>query len=231
MLQARRLLSPVAALPPEPLYFFRHGETFFNAEGRIQGQLDTPLSPHGRDQAGEAGAALVGALRADGFDPSTPAYFASPLSRATETMGLARRAMGLPVEDFTTDPLLMELSFGRWQNQTWPEIRARDPGEVAARQKDVWSFTPPGGESYAALTQRVGEWLAGLSGPAVAAAHGGVARALMVLLGGLSPSDAVSMPIHQGRILVFSGGKGRWIDARSPAVQAQGGIGPPGDLC
>ncbi len=228
MLKARRLLPPVAALPPEPLYFLRHGETFFNAEGRIQGHLDTPLSPRGREQAGDA---LLGALRADGFDPSTIACFASPLTRATETMSLARRAMGLPADDFTTDPRLMELSFGRWQNRTWPEIRARDPGEVAARQKDVWSFTPPGGESYAALTRRVGEWLAGVSGPAVAAAHGGVARALMVLLGGLSTSDAVSMPVHQGRILVFSGGKGRWIDARSPVVQAQGGIGPPGDLC
>ena len=34
-----------------PLFFFRHGETFYNAEGRIQGQLDTPLSPRGREQA------------------------------------------------------------------------------------------------------------------------------------------------------------------------------------
>ena len=194
-----------------PLFFLRHGETFYNAEGRIQGQLDTPLSPRGRGQAGEAGRILADAIRADGRTFDAFGWIASPLTRAVDTMMLARAAAGLPETGFSCDPRLMELSFGRWQNLTWPEIRAKYPREAAQRDAGVWTFTPPDGESYAALAERVGAWLSTLSGPTVAVAHGGVARALMTLIGGVSPSDAYSLPVQQGRVLAFSDGHGRWI--------------------
>lgn len=194
-----------------PLFFIRHGETFYNAEGRIQGQLDTPLSPRGRAQATEVGALLAEAIGAQGLDAAALAYWASPLSRAADTMTLAREALGLPAEPFQRDPRLMELSFGRWQNLTWPEIAERDPGGMAARRKDVWNFRPPGGECYADLAARVRIWLDELTGPTVAAAHGGVARALMVLIGGVAPADSFANPIHQGRALVFANGRGRWV--------------------
>jgi probable phosphoglycerate mutase len=194
-----------------PLYFLRHGETFYNAEGRIQGQLDTPLSPRGRQQALNAGRSLDATMRAAGLDPAAAAYVASPLSRASDTMRLARGAMGLDETAFVRDPRLMELSFGLWQDMTWLEIRTKYPAGASARDKDVWDFTPPDGESYAALTERVRPWLAGLTGPTVAVAHGGVARALMVLAGGLAPAQAYALPIHQGRVLAFSAGRGCWI--------------------
>lgn len=194
-----------------PLFFFRHGETFYNAEGRIQGQLDTPLSPLGRAQAAEAGRLLGAALQADGLAAEAPSWFASPLARASETMEIARRALGLPPDGFTRDNRLMELSFGRWQDLTWPEVAALYPAAVTARKTDFWGFRPPGGESYADLAARVASFLDGLSGPAVVAAHGGVARALMTLIGGVRPQDTRGMPIHQGRLLAFSGGRGRWL--------------------
>lgn len=194
-----------------PLLFFRHGETFYNAEGRIQGQLDTPLSPLGRAQAAEAGRLLGAALQAEGLAAQAPGWFASPLARARETMEIARRALGLPADDFTRDKRLMELSFGQWQDLTWPEIAALYPAGVAARKTDFWGFRPPDGESYADLAARVASFLDGLSGPAIVAAHGGVARALMTLIGGVRPQDTRGMPIHQGRLLAFSGGRGRWL--------------------
>ena len=198
-------------MPSQPaLFFLRHGETFFNAEGRIQGQLDTPLSPRGREQAVEAGRMLGELLQAGGLDPATPDYVASPLSRTCDTMMLARETIGLPEAGFTTDPRLMELCFGRWQDLTWPEIRAMDPGGVAARNRDLWNYAPQDGESYAQLTERVKAWLAERSGPTVVVAHGGVARALMVLRGGVAPSEAGAMPVYQGRVLIFSNGTGRW---------------------
>ncbi|MFO1136436.1 MAG: histidine phosphatase family protein [Rhodoblastus sp.] len=193
-----------------PLFFFRHGETFYNAEGRIQGQLDTPLSPLGRAQAAESGRLLGATLAADGLATQALGWFASPLARAAETMELARGALGLPGEDFARDKRLMELSFGRWQDHTWAEIGARFPGAVAARKANFWNFRPPDGESYADLAARVASFLDGLSGPAVVAAHGGVARALMTLIGGVKPEDTRGMPVHQGRLLVFSGGRGCW---------------------
>ncbi len=194
-----------------PLLFFRHGETFYNAEGRIQGQLDTPLSPLGRAQAAESGRLLGAALQAGGLATEGQGWFASPLVRASETMELARRALALPADDFARDKRLMELSFGQWQDSTWAEIAARYPGAVAARKANFWNFRPPDGESYADLAARVASFLDGLSGPAVVAAHGGVARALMTLIGGVRPQDTRGMPIHQGRVLVFSGGRGRWM--------------------
>ncbi|MFV0281257.1 MAG: histidine phosphatase family protein [Rhodoblastus sp.] len=193
-----------------PLFFFRHGETFYNAEGRIQGRLDTPLSPLGRRQAGEVGGKLAAALADHGLAPDAAEWFSSPLSRASESMELAREAMGMPVDGFSHDDRLTELSFGAWQNLTWPEIGAAYPAGVAAREKDFWNFRPPDGESYADLSMRVAAFLGELPGPAIVAAHGGVARALMVLIGGLRPAKARLAPAHQGRLLVFAGGRGRW---------------------
>lgn len=194
-----------------PLFFFRHGETFYNAEGRIQGQLDTPLSPLGREQAAQVGRTLGAALRAQGLGPDATGWFASPLVRASESMRLARGALGLEADDFVRDKRLMELSFGAWQDVTWPDIVARHPSEVAERKANFWTFRPPGGESYADLSARVVSFLDGVSGPATVAAHGGVARALMTLIGGVKPADTRGMPIHQGRLLVFADGRGRWI--------------------
>ena len=67
------------------------------------------------------------------------------------------------------------------------------------------------GLTYADLAARVRIWLDELTGPTVAAAHGGVARALMVLIGGVAPADSFANPIHQGRALVFANGRGRWV--------------------
>lgn len=200
-----------------PLYFIRHGETFYNAEGRVQGQLDTPLSPLGREQAREAGGVLKGALAAARLAPEDFGWFASPLSRAVDTMALAREAMHLPETGFSTDPRLMELNFGAWQNLTWPEIRARDARGAAARKSDIWNYAPPGGESYAMLAERVKKWLAEREGPIVAVAHGGVARVLMAMLGGVAPVEAAVMPVYQGRVLALSEGTGRWLPAAGGA--------------
>lgn len=209
---------------PHPFYFFRHGETFYNAEGRIQGQLDTPLSPLGRRQASEAGGILGRTFRSAGLAPETFGWFASPLSRAVETMTIAREALDLPPTGFSTDARLMELNFGAWQDLTWPEIRTRDPRGAAARKNDIWDFAPPGDESYAMLAERVKNWLSERDGPVVAAAHGGVARVLMALIGGLAPADAAVMPVYQGRILAFSGGVGRW-EPTAGAGQRNGAAG------
>ncbi len=194
------------------LIFLRHGETAYNAESRLQGQRDTPLNARGREQARAVGRTLRARIASEIERlEAAEAFVASPLGRARETMEIAREAMGLPPARYRLDPVLKELSFGAWEGLTWPEIEARDPEGLRAREKDKWNFAPPGGESYAMLAERVRPWLGGLTADAFVVSHGGVARALMTLIAGVKPAKAMDAPIAQGRALRFENGECRWI--------------------
>ncbi|GLK78200.1 phosphoglycerate mutase [Methylopila jiangsuensis] len=189
------------------LIVVRHGETDWNADGRLQGQTDIPLNARGRDQAAAVGRLIAAAP----VDLTGRAFVASPLSRATETMRLMRAALGLPADDFRTDPRLKELSFGLWEGSTMAAIRERQPAAMRARDADRWSYRPPEGESYDDLAVRVDAALDEIEGPAVLVVHGGVSRALLHLLGGVPREKLHGMPIVQGRALAFDAGGWRWI--------------------
>jgi probable phosphoglycerate mutase len=98
------------------------------------------------------------------------------------------------------------LSFGSWEGLTYKEVRDRDRSILARRDRDKWNFQPPGGESYAQLLVRVREWHDSVSGDAVVTAHGGVARAFLVLYGVKSPSEAPLGDIAQGVVYEFMRG-------------------------
>ena len=82
---------------PYRLIFVRHGETAYNAENRLQGQLDIPLNARGREQARAVGQTLAARIGSEiEVLEAAGAFIASPLERARETMEIARDAMGLP---------------------------------------------------------------------------------------------------------------------------------------
>ena len=197
---------------PHRLIFVRHGETAYNAENRLQGQLDIPLNARGRQQARAIGGTLrrIAGREIDRLEEAQ-AFFASPLERARETMEIARDAMGLTPKHYRLDPVLKELSFGLWEGLTWPEIEIKDPKGLRARRDDRWGFLPAGGESYAMLADRLSRWLDGLNEDAFVISHGGVARVLMALIGGIPPAKAVRAPIIQGRALIFEKADCKWI--------------------
>ena len=195
---------------PHRLWFIRHGETDYNREGRLQGQRDIPLNPKGREQASAVGRNLR-KIAGPEIDRLEGAFVASPLLRTRQTMELARAAMGLPPNDYALRDDLKELTFGDWEGLTWPEVEARDPRGAAARAADKWDFTPPNGESYAALARRLTPWVKSIDRDLIVASHGGVARALMFLLGGVAPSVAAEANIHQGRALLFADGGFKWV--------------------
>jgi len=187
-------------------YFVRHGETDWNAERRLQGQLDIPLNDVGRGQSAQCGSTLRGLIAVRHRTPADFAFISSPLSRARETMEILREGLGLPREGYVIDARLAELSFGRWEGLTYKEVRALDRSVLAVRERDKWNFATPQGESYAQLMVRVGDWHAGLTGDAVVAAHGGIARVLMVLFGVRAPQDATHGDIVQGAVYEFGRG-------------------------
>ncbi|CUU42394.1 Phosphoglyceromutase [Blastochloris viridis] len=137
-------------------------------------------------------------------------FVASPLARARETMELMRVALGLPPTGYAVDARLAELSFGRWEGLTWSEVRLADPVGAAARDRSIWAATPPGGESYADLADRLEDWLTEFARDAVVVAHGGVTRAMMVLSGSLAPAEACRFSIPQGRVCVVGDGWTEW---------------------
>lgn len=146
----------------------RHGETAWNAETRIQGQLDVALNDRGRWQAGRLAQALAG----EGFD----AIYSSDLARAHATAQAVAAAQGLAVQ---TDTALRERGFGRFEGLTYAEIDERFPEEAQRWRRREAGFGPGGGEPLAAFYERsvaaVTRCAARHPGQSIAVvAHGGV---------------------------------------------------------
>jgi probable phosphoglycerate mutase len=188
------------------IYYIRHGETEWNADGRLQGTRDIPLNDLGRKQAADAGSILADLFARDGRSKQSLAFVASPLGRARSTMELVRGALELPPADYSIDDRLREIGYGDWEGSTLKQMQASDPEVFARRQADKWTVPPPGGESYASVQIRMRDWHDSLLVDTVAVAHGGTARALMVALGIETSASAADLTIKQGAVYVFSDG-------------------------
>ena len=194
------------------LYHVRHGQTDWNAEGRLQGQSDIPLNDKGRAQAERNGRALKTHFDEAGIPPDGLRHVASPLGRAQETMRIVRGGLGLPPTVFETEPAVIEIAFGEWAGFTTPELKASgQAGLVRARRADKWGFTPPGGESYRDLSARVAGWLATVEEDTLLVAHGGVFRVLMGLICGVPEQELPTIDATQDHAALFQGGTMRYI--------------------
>ena len=151
------------------LIIWRHGNTDWNAERRVQGQTDVPLNDLGRSQARTAAALLAG------LEPA--AIYSSDLLRARHTADALASIAGLPV---TEDVRLRERHYGLFQGLTNPEIAKKFP-EAYAR----WSGGDPDVgaevERNEDVGKRVGEALREIADRhprtiVVVATHGGAAR-------------------------------------------------------
>jgi broad specificity phosphatase PhoE len=108
------------------LLLVRHGETDWNAEGRLQGQTDRPLSDFGRTQAHK----LAGELAEEELE----AIYSSDLARARETAEIVAERVGLPV---LLDPDLREKDWGTWEGLTAVERdRVEFVGESTEEHKE-----------------------------------------------------------------------------------------------
>lgn len=125
------------------LWIFRHGETSWNAEGRVQGQTDVPLSEVGHAQA-RAVAALLAGRRFS-------AIYSSDLLRVTQTAQPAAAALGLPVR---LDALLRERHYGMFETLTYAEVKVRYPEEYARFRAHDPEFDFCGGERLSVFFER-----------------------------------------------------------------------------
>ena len=155
---------------PEPtrIIAIRHGETAWNVDTRIQGQLDVGLNATGRWQAHRLALALAG-------EP-IKAIYASDLLRAWDTALSISNATGLEVQ---TDEGLRERGFGVFEGKTFKDIEATWPEQSLLWRRRDPVFAPEGGESLTAFRQRILQTIDALAAPhageqIVLVAHGGV---------------------------------------------------------
>ncbi|HKY37931.1 MAG TPA: histidine phosphatase family protein [Polyangiaceae bacterium] len=129
------------------LLIVRHGESVANAQGRMQGQHDYPLSAAGEEQA-----RLLGSwLRRAGFQ--FDAVYSSPLTRALTTARALTAELDLPEPELA--PELSELHAGSLQGLTRDEIQASYPGFMQRAVTELGDFSEYGGESYDEVQLRV----------------------------------------------------------------------------
>lgn len=190
-----------------PIIFVRHGETDWNAEGRIQGSIDTDLNTTGREQAQSVALALLSQREElEAYD-----FIVSPLRRAQETMAAINSFQERPQALIQTEALVREINFGIWEGKSWAELRASGFYPVGAEERFFWR--PEGGESYADGTSRIEGLLARLVRPTLIVAHGGIGRCMIGSVSGMLPDNIVDLQIPQGCYCRLEGGKALWFDA------------------
>lgn len=197
----------MAALVWPELYFVRHGETDWNAEGRYQGRQDIPLNDRGRGQAALNGELLKQLLRRSGRVATDFNWYVSPLGRTRETMNLVRQGIGEPTPDVTIDPRLIEISFGIYESRLHTELAAGEMAIAGDRDASFWSFRPPEGESYDDVAVRILDFGASLTGPSIIVSHGGILRVLRHLIEGFPHERAVNWFPPQDSVVHFIDGK------------------------
>ena len=179
------------------LYLIRHARSTWNAEGRMQGQADSPLDEVGRAQA----QALAGHLKDEVFH----AVYSSPLARARETAEFLIAARSVP-PPLIFDDRLMERYLGEWTGLTGDEARDRFPEENG---RDWGIDGPPDGESQVKLMGRAAEVMGNIvaAHPDQAVAivsHGGTLNAYLAHLLGIPPEKPVGFRFENAALARLS---------------------------
>jgi probable phosphoglycerate mutase len=128
------------------LCLVRHGETAWNAEHRVQGQLDTPLSEIGQRQALAVARVLVA-----GGAGRFAALYSSDLARARDTAAPTAHALRLEIR---VEPRLRERHYGVFERLTYAECERRYPGDYARFLAHDPEFDFRTGESLRAFYER-----------------------------------------------------------------------------
>lgn len=190
------------------LILIRHGETLWNTERRMQGQLDSALTERGVWQACRLGERMR--------DLSFVALYSSDLPRARLTAQRIADATGHSIID---DARLRERHFGLFEGMTRDEMQARDPEVYARFMSRDPRFAVPGGESPAGFSARCRAALEDIAarhpGATIAVVtHGLVLDAAYRAATGLAPEALRPVPLVNASLNWFTVDEGRWRAGR-----------------
>jgi broad specificity phosphatase PhoE len=208
------------------LILVRHGQSTWNREHRIQGQLDPPLSGEGRHQAERVGQRLAGRKFAG--------FYSSDLKRAFETSQAIEAAIGHQPRPM---PGLREIYLGEWEGLRTDDLAQRFP-EAWSRwtEEPDWDLVP-GGEGAALFETRVAAALDEIlerhkHGDVVVVTHGGVIQIALHRVVGRPSRGLFPFKIQNASISVIEKRDGRMIIGSvndtshlDPALVAEAGPG------
>ncbi len=177
------------------IFIARHGETVFNAAGRMQGQyaVHTPLTRNGFLQADVLGQGLAAYLGQD----HALTLWSSSAGRALQTLAIVAEHIGADWHQTRRDDRLQEIDVGDWSDRTYADIEA-EVGPIVDREKRLFCIKPPGGEYYDDVAARLSAWVEDMAqedGDILVLMHGMSARVLRGLLLGLPVDPEYGAPI------------------------------------
>lgn len=189
-------------------FIARHGETVFNAVGRLQGEhLHTPLTRAGFAQADEMGRALRAVLGVK----SVPTLWASTTGRALQTLAIVAEHLDLDWHAAHADARLVEIGTGSWGGRYYAELAAE--GVAVVDRARGLLLPAPDGEQYGEIAARVSGWLADTDsdgGDRLVIMHGISSRILRGIMTGapvLPPFDAPAADgLPQGSVVMIERG-------------------------
>ncbi len=167
----------------------RHGETNWNRERRLQGQLDIPLNLFGVQQAHTCAKHLS--------DIKIDKIYSSPLKRAYQCAEIISSKHGISVK---TDKNLMEIDLGKWQGMKWSEIKVKYAGFMNEFRKAGDLSTLYGGESFQVTQKRAMEFISEFERESdetvVIVTHGGLIKTVVCDVLGLELEKRSRFDIH-----------------------------------
>lgn len=183
---------------PQQAYLVRHGQTTWNRDGRLQGQLDSPLTPEGLAQACDVAERLA--------PLGIKTVCSSPAGRALRTAVVIAERIGA---DLVEVPELSDVHHGEMTGMTRLEIEEAFPGARAARSENRYGWAFPGGESYAQARGRARRALSSCGwaadGAPLLVTHEMIGRMLRAELRGLDAAQALALRHPFGSVLQISG--------------------------
>jgi glucosyl-3-phosphoglycerate phosphatase len=203
-------------------YIVRHGETVFNAAGRMQGATPhTPLTRAGFAQADAMGAALRARL---GPRPALELW-SSPAGRTLQTLAVIAEHLEVDWHGARIDRRLAEIDIGAWTGRYYRDVTT-EAGAIRDGTTNLFTCRPPGGEWYDDIAARLRSWLDELDDaqrPHLVVTHEIASRILRGLLTGAAARPEhgapIAEPLPQGTVVAIVDGVEtllHWAQASAP---------------
>ncbi|EOW6613629.1 histidine phosphatase family protein [Vibrio fluvialis] len=183
------------------IFVVRHGQTQFNAERKLQGHCNSPLTSTGKAQALAVGTHLKSHLNGRPYR-----VYASSLGRAVQTAHIICDEIGFERAHLHQDDRLKEFSLGEWEEKPLFDLLEEDPQLLDSRD---WYLKAPNAERYQDVKARLKEWLAEVpeQEDIVVVSHGLTGIVLRGLLLGLSYDKVWEQDLSQDAFFVIQNGE------------------------